>query len=63
MVYDFGNLDEFRIIPCRDPVRLDVPRGDVMEAVGKARDTNPIFWNLWRVPDEFVPRLMYTLGL
>jgi len=64
VVYDYGNLREWSVIPCKTlkPVR-PLPRGDVMELLGQPRDTPPRYWSLWKVPHHFISALLARLGL
>jgi hypothetical protein len=64
VVYQFGNLREWFVIPCgkRQPVR-PLRRGGAMELLGNPPDTPPRYWNLWKVPHERVPALVGKLGL
>jgi len=64
VVYDYGNLREWEVIPCRDGRPLpELSRGDLMAALGKPRRTPPRFLGLWRVPDRNERELLRRLLL
>jgi hypothetical protein len=63
-VFGFGNLKKWSVIPCSDPTRVqELARADAMELLGKSRRTPPTFWSLWKVPEQYVTRLVDRLRL
>ena len=62
-VYDYGNLDEWSLVPCGAMREVrEVSRGEVIEVLGKS-GSNVRYWGLWKVPDEFVGELREKLGV
>lgn len=63
VVYDYDDLNEWRLIECEgyQPARLPLP--DLMGLIGQERDASPRFLALYRVPDQFVSPLLARLGL
>ena len=63
VVYDYDDLDQWKIIECENfqPARLPLP--DLMELIGKSRDTTPRFLALYQVPDRYVSPLLARVGL
>lgn len=52
VVYDYGNLSEWRVIPCSKRIEVcELPRRGLMKALGKDEKTPPRFLSLWKVSD------------
>jgi len=52
IVYDFGNLDEWSIIPCNCQTSVrEIAKEDMMKLLGYPRNTPPRFLRLWCIPD------------
>ena len=60
IVYDFGNVDEWSIIPCSGQTAVcEIAKADMMELLGYPRSASPRFLTLWRIPDpQIAQRLM-----
>jgi hypothetical protein len=48
VVFDYGDLREWRVIPCRDFQAARLPLSDLLALLAKG---NPRFLNLWRIPE------------
>lgn len=62
VVFDYGDLPEWSIIPCREFKPLRLPLSNLMVVLGKTRRTTPRFLDLYQVPPEHVPSLLKVIG-
>jgi hypothetical protein len=58
VVFDYGDLPDWRIIECDGFERLRLPLSALMAAIGKPGSTSTRFLDLYRVPDALVPKLL-----
>jgi hypothetical protein len=66
VVYDYGDLHEWRVIDCNEPPLPIDPecctRERVMIAIGKEPDAGPMFLRLWKVPKKYEATLLALIS-